>query len=222
MRVRRDAEPASAEERAIAFLTDLPKVHERPGQPAHSGGLNVRLGRVMIDELQKLDSPSIIETGAGSSTLLFMMLGCSSVIAIAPDEKLGRRIYEEAEQRELDASVLTFINDRSERALPKLALDTKTRCQAALIDGNHGWPAVFVDFCYLNMMMDRGSILFVDDVQVYACAQLMLLLQAQPDYEFVRLDGKLATFRKATDKEFLPDFVGEPFIMMNTTGVALG
>ena len=105
---------------------------------------------------------------------------------------------------------------------PSRKLDSKTRCQAAFIDGNHGWPAVFVDFCYLNMMMDRGSILFIDDVQVYACAQLMLLLQAQPEYEFVRLDGKMATFRKATNSEFLPDFVGEPFIMMNTTGVALG
>jgi hypothetical protein len=135
---------------------------------------------------------------------------------------LGRRILEEAKQRDLDAGMLTYINDRSERALPKLALDSKTRCQAAFIDGNHGWPSVFVDFCYLNMMMDRGAILFVDDVHVYARAQLMLLLQAQPEYEFVRLVGKMATGRKATDEAFLPDFVGEPFIMMNTTGVHLG
>jgi hypothetical protein len=135
---------------------------------------------------------------------------------------LGRRIHQEAEDRGLDVNVLTYINDRSERALPRLALEKQTRCQAAFIDGNHGWPSVFVDFCYLNMMMDRGAVLFIDDVHVYACAQLMLLLQAQPEYEFVRLDGKLATFRKATDREFLPDWRGEPFILMNTTGVSLG
>jgi len=217
MRLGRDVE-----KRAVAYLSDLPKMHERGDRPAHSGGLNLRLGKVMIEELQKLDSPTIIETGAGSSTLLFVMLGCSKVISIAPDEKLGRRIHEEGQQLKLDVGVLTYINDRSERALPKLALDDKVRCQAAFIDGNHGWPSVFVDFCYLNMMMDKGAILFVDDVHVYACAQLMLLLQSQPEYEFMRLDGKMATFRKTTQAEFLPDWRGEPFIEMNTTGVSLG
>ena len=84
-----------AEERAVAFLQDLPNLHERGNRPAHSGGLNLRLGRVMIDELSKLSSPSIIETGAGSSSLLFLMPGSSSVTSIAPDAKLGLRIREE-------------------------------------------------------------------------------------------------------------------------------
>lgn len=223
MRAGRDTDPAEIEKRAVAFLQDLPKLHERGDRPAHSGGLNVRLGKVMIEELGKLDAPAMIETGAGASTLLFMMLGCSAVTSIAPDEHLGQGIHAEAKERGLDAGVLTFINDRSERALPRLAMDEKVRCQAAFIDGNHGWPSVFVDFCYLNLMMDKGSILFVDDVHVYACAQLMLLLQAQTaDYELVRLDGKMATFRKVTTGEFLPDWRGEPFIVMNTTGVSLG
>ena len=115
-----------------------------------------------------------------------------------------------------DASALTFVNDRSERALPKMALGGKTQCQAALIDGNHGWPSVFVDFCYLNMMMDRDAILFVDDVHIYACEQLMLLLKSQPEYELLRLDKKMATFRKTSTAKFLPDWRGEPFIMANT------
>src|SRR5262245_32629682 len=180
----------------LAFLKNLPNLHQRGDAPAHSGGLNVELGRVFAEELGRLDSPSIIETGAGCTSLLFLMLGCSSVTSIAPDDALGQRIHEEAVSRGLDASALTFVNDRSERALPKMALGGKTQCQAALIDGNHGWPSVFVDFCYLNMMMDRDAILFVDDVHIYACEQLMLLLKSQPEYELLRLDKKMATFRK--------------------------
>jgi hypothetical protein len=214
--------PRDLADRAVHFLEDLPKVHERGSQPAHSGGLNVRLGKVMIEELQKLDSPSIVETGAGCSTLLFLMLGCPEVTAIAPDPKLGARIQREAKERDLPTAGLRFIDDRSERALPRLALDEQVRCQAGFIDGNHGWPSVFVDFCYLNMMMDEGALLFVDDVHIYACTQLMLLLTAQPDYELVRLDGKMATFRKATSADFLPDWRGEPFIEMNTSGISLG
>lgn len=206
----------------MAFLRDLPDVHERGTAPAHSGGLNPRLGKVIVDELAKLDAPVAIETGAGNSSVLFLMLGCSSVIAIAPDEKLGRRIQQEAGDRGLDVSRLRYIDDRSERALPRLALDEGVRCQVAFIDGNHGWPSVFVDFCYLNLMLDQGGLLFIDDVQIYACSQLMLLLAAQPDYELVRQDGKMATLRKVSAAPFLPDWRGEPFIVMNTTGVILG
>jgi hypothetical protein len=213
----------SGERQVSAFVKNLPKVHERGDRPAHSGGLNPRLAQVMIDEIGKLDgAPRSIETGAGNSTLLFMMLGCSAVTAIAPDEKLGRRIQSEAADRGLDDSVLRFINDRSERALPRLALEEHAECDIGFIDGNHGWPAVFVDFCYLNMMMRRDGLLFVDDVQLYACAQLMLLLREQPEFELVSLVGKMATFRKRTNAEFLPDWRGEPFIVANTTGVILG
>jgi hypothetical protein len=207
---------------AKAFLENLPTVHERGTQPAHSGGLNPRLGQVMVDEIQRLGTPRVIETGAGNSTLLFLMLGCSSVTSIAPDEKLGLRIQKEAADRKIDASALTYINDRSERALPKLAFDG-VQCDAGFIDGNHGWPSVFVDFCYLNMMMGKGAILFIDDVQVYACAQLQLLLRAQEaDFELVSLVGKMATFRKVTPGQFLPDWRGEPFIVANSTGVIPG
>lgn len=214
---------AKREKQAAAFLRDLPNVHERGDTPAHSGGLNPRLGQLMIDEIGRFGSgPRSIETGAGNSTLLFMMLGCSAVTAIAPDERLGRRIHGEAVQRGLDESVLRYINDRSERALPPLALDENARCDIAFIDGNHGWPSVFVDFCYLNMMMERDAVLFVDDVHLYACAQLMLLLREQPEFEQVSVVGKMATFRKRTDARFLPDWRGEPFILTNTSGVIVG
>jgi hypothetical protein len=49
----------------------------------------------------------------------------------------------------------------------------------------------------------------------------MLLLKAQPQYEFVSLVGKMATFTNTTHGEFLPDFRGQPFIMMNNPGVNL-
>ncbi len=176
----------------------------------------------MIDELAKLgDGPRSIETGAGNSTLLFMMLGCSKVTAIAPDPKLGPRIRSEAAERRLDDSVFQYIEDRSEIALPRLALDEHASCEVAFIDGNHGWPSVFVDFCYLNMMMVQDSVLFVDDVQLYSCAQLMLLLREQPEFDFVSLVGKLATFRKRTRSKFLPDWGSEPFVVTNTSLVAL-
>jgi hypothetical protein len=92
--------------------------------------------------------PRVIETGAGNSTILFLMLGCSSVTSIAPDEKLGRRIEKEAADRKIDVGALTYINDRSERALPKLAFDG-VQCDVAFIDhsnqGDDGGSVAVVD-----------------------------------------------------------------------------
>ena len=223
MPIRRANTPEATAQAALKFLKSLPDVHDRPGQPAHSGGLNLRLGRVMVEELQKVGTPSIVETGAGNSSLLVhdarMQHGH---VDRARREARTSHLRGSRSTRSIDTNSFTFINDRSERALPKLAVDEKQKCEAAFIDGNHGWPSVFVDFCYLNMMMGTGAILFVDDVHVYACAQLQLLLMAQPEYEFLRLDGKMATFRKTSDAQFLPDWRYEPFILMNTPGVILG
>lgn len=210
------------QEWAAAFLRDLPKVHERGERPPRVGGLNPRIGQVMIDEVAKLDEgPRSIETGAGNSSLLFMMLGCSHVTAIAPDAKLRHRILSEAAERGLDHRVFRYIEDRSEVALPSLALDEQASCEIALIDGNHGWPTVFVDFCYLNMMLVPDGVLFVDDVHLYSCAQLMLLLKEQAGFELVSVVSKLATFRKRTTARFLPDWRQEPFVATNTSFVAL-
>jgi hypothetical protein len=174
----------------------------------------------MIDEIAKFrNGPRSIETGAGNSTLLFMMLGCSEVTAIAPDPKLGPRIRSEAGARQLDDSVFRFIEDRSEVALPRLALDEQASCEIAFIDGNHGWPSVFVDFCYLNIMMKQDAVLFVDDIQLYSCAQLALLLKEQPEFELVSVVGKMATFRKRTRSRFLPDWGHEPFLVTNTSAL---
>ena len=41
-----------------------------------------------------------------------------------------------------------------------------SRARCRFIDGNHGWPAVFIDFCYLNRMLRPGGLMFIDDVQV--------------------------------------------------------
>jgi hypothetical protein len=102
------------------------------------------------------------------------------------------------------------------------AQPSQTTCEVAFIDGNHGWPSVFVDFCYLNMMMPEGALLFVEGVHVYACEQLLLLLQGQPEFELVSLVEKQATFRKTTKAKFLPDWRGEPFVLANTSGVIIG
>jgi hypothetical protein len=48
------------------------------------------------------------------------------------------------------------------------------------------------------------------------------MLREQPEFEQVSLVGKMATFRKRTNAQFLPDWRGEPSILTNTSGVIVG
>lgn len=202
---------------ARAVIADRPRLHRtRDGSPK-DGGLNPLMGERFIEALEPIDRPRIAETGTGVSTLIFLCLDPAVVISVSPAADVHERTREEATARGIDLAPARFVDNRSEAALPILALVEGVELDAAFIDGNHGWPAVFVDFCYLNRMLRPGGLLFIDDVQVYAVAQLVCLLrQQQPHYEFVRLDGKMATFRKGADLPYLPDWRMEPYITSNT------
>jgi hypothetical protein len=200
---------------ASELLANLPKLHYWRGTE-QVGGLNSRIGDRMIAELARYDSPRVVETGAGATTLLFCCLEPCALTSIEPDAALRDRIFAEAAAREISVAPLRFLCERSEVALPRIAGDDE-RFDVGLIDGCHNWPSVFVDFCYINMMMAAGGTLFVDDVHLYSVSQLYLLLRQQDEFEYVALDDKLATFRKLTDLPFLPDFHRQPYITRNTT-----
>ncbi|MEK6250799.1 MAG: class I SAM-dependent methyltransferase [Actinomycetota bacterium] len=170
----------------------------------------------MITEVSRYESPRVIETGAGATTLLFCCLGPTAVTSIAPDAELHERILAEAAAREISVDPLRYVCERSEVALPQLA-DEGDQFDVGLIDGGHNWPSVFVDFCYINMMMPAGGTLFVDDVHLYSVSQLYLLLRQQEEFEYVTLDDKLATFRKLVWSPFLPEWTEEPYIAQNST-----
>ena len=135
------------------------------------------------------------------STLVFLSLDPASVISISPAPDLHERTREEAIKREIDLAPARFVNDRSETALPLLALVESLEIDAGFIDGNHGWPAVFVDLWYLN----RSCVQAGDDIQIYAIAQMVCFLrQLQPHHQFVGIDSKMATFRRfSTSRTYL-------------------
>jgi hypothetical protein len=202
---------AAAPTAARALLANLPKLHVWEGEE-QVGGLNSVIGERLITEVAGYDSPRVIETGAGATTLLFSCLDPGALVSIAPSAELRDRIFAEATKRQIALTRLFFVCDRSELALPRIAAD-RNRFDIGLIDGSHNWPSVFVDFCYINMMMPAGGTLFVDDVHLYSVSQLFHLLRRQREqFEFIAVDDKMATFRKLVHQEFLPEWHREPYI----------
>jgi hypothetical protein len=203
------------------FLDDLPQLHTWDnGKTWNSGGFGPFHLKGIADVLTLLPGGfNVIETGAGNSTLSFLLLGAQSVVAIAPDQALFDRIYEAAEKRLIDCGPLKPIVAFSEDILPALAAESKLNgvtYDFALIDGGHGWPTVFVDFCYIMAILKPGGYLMIDDIQLFSVKQLARLLNESEEFSLVSSLQKSLIFRKDTKNMRMRDFGAQPYIKRMT------
>lgn len=206
-----------------SLIASPPKFHTWDGGTTwNTGGFDGASLSRLHELVGRFDSPSIIETGAGCSTLAFLLAPATTVTSIATSAALFERIRTwldsagelEARQTHWDARV-----GRSEEVLPRLAADRPNSVDIALIDGGHGWPTVFVDFCYLNHMLRQGGILILDDLQLHSVAELGRLLHMQPGWVIdTEISGKTLAFKKTSDLGYLPDFSGQPYIKLRSSG----
>jgi hypothetical protein len=204
-----------------AYLADLPRLHTWDlGVTWNTGGFYPSQLRRMHQIIRERfrDGARILETGAGNSTITFLFLGPKQLVAIAPSADLRDRILAYCREHEIDASALDFRVERSEIELPAIALgaDGGPEFDVVLLDGGHGWPTVFVDFCYCNAMMRAGSLLLLDDTQLHSVGELSRLLDQQPGFTFKEQLGKLQVWEKDDDQRFLPEHSREPYLIEMT------
>lgn len=193
------------------YLTDLPLLHTWDnGITWNSGGLN----KWILNDLHPFvtEDIDILETGAGNSTVFFLLHKPRRLVSIAPDAELFGRIEMYCDQQNIDRSQLQHHVACSEWILPAMAKDGE-QFDLILIDGGHGWPIVFVDFCYATAMLRQGGLLVIDDTQLHSIKELARMLMRQPEFEFVMRSGKTAWFRKITDSRSLPDWAEQPYIV---------
>ena len=87
-----------------------------------------------------------------------------------------------------------------------------TTIDLALIDGSHGWPTVFVDFCYVYAMLRKGGVVIVDDIQLHSVKELARLLTADTErFHLLKDLGKSLVFEKMKNERFLPDWNDLPY-----------
>lgn len=200
------------------FLSNLPALHSWDGgQTWKSGGFGRRELQALIGLVTEHAGTEarVLETGAGNSTLAFLLAGARSVTSIAPDAALFERIRSYCAEHGIDTARLHERVAYSEDALPGLVADMEAsgeHADIALIDGGHGWPTVFVDFCYMFRALRKGGFLVVDDIQLYSVGELSRFLSEDPHVRLVMRMPKTLVFEKVVEKRYLPDFGGQPYI----------
>jgi hypothetical protein len=142
-----------------------------------------------------------LETGAGSSTIVFAAAGATHE-AVTPDSAEEARIRGACEQLGVDSSSVTFRIGPSHEvlpALPRRALDL------VLVDGAHGFPYPILDWWYLAPRLSVGGLMLLDDAYMPPVGALVDALRAQPSWEVAAAIGhRTVAVRKLSDE--LPHF----------------
>jgi hypothetical protein len=201
-----------------AYLDQIPKLHTwDKGRTWCTGGFGREQLKCLHEFLCTHKVDSVIETGAGNSTITFLLSSATAVTSIAPDPDLFQRIEEYCREHAVPIEKLRKVVGLSQWELPKIAGQARGKVDFALLDGFHGWPIVFLDFYYLNHAVRRGGYLMLDDLQLYSVAELVRFLKEQPGYkEVLNLSNKAMVFRKDASAADIPDFGAQPYIKRQT------
>lgn len=102
---------AKRQEAFEAYLLDIPQLHTwDDGVSWNAGGFGIWHFRAIFDLLQSCPEPvRVLETGAGNSTICFLLAGASRVTSIAPDEALFGRIRAYCASAGIDTAPLETI-----------------------------------------------------------------------------------------------------------------
>lgn len=202
-----------------SYLDNIPLLHTWDnGKTWNTGGFEKMSLRAFYNIIE--EGWHILETGTGNSTITFLYTNPSKLTTIAIDPVLFKRIIDFCENNGIDYSKLQQHIGRSEWILPKIASEiynSDRHIDLALIDGGHGWPTAFVDFCYANAILKKDGYMIVDDIQLHSIKELARLLHNETTRYSLRQNlGKTIIFKKLTDEPFLPDWNDLKYIVEQT------
>jgi hypothetical protein len=136
-----------------------------------------------------------LETGVGYSTIVFAAAGCRHT-AISPDAIEQASVRAWCASHDVAVDAVHFVAAPSQDVVHTLAPDP---VDVILIDGDHAFPAPFIDWYYTVERLRPGGALLIDDTQL-ATGDLLraFLLREEGRWRLERELGKTAVFRRIT------------------------
>ncbi len=148
------------------------------------------------------------ETGLGMTTILLAMLGASHTSVFFGSHE-GAEFTRWADEFGLDLSRVELVRGASRDVLPTLAPRT---LDLYIIDGGHGYPTPQLDWAYGAPWLRQGGVLFVDDTQLWAPAQLDAFLAVDPRWEELARGQKWSAYRRLDEGDVLEDSFDQTFL----------
>jgi predicted O-methyltransferase YrrM len=140
-----------------------------------------------------------IETGSGSSTLLFSNLSNDHLVFTIG----GATSLEKVRKSELlNREVVTFIEGPSQQTLPRYNFHQEF--DAALIDGPHGYPFPDLEYYYIYPRLKPGAVLIVDDINITSIRNMYKVIKADDMFMLLEVVGTTAFFQRTEAATFNP------------------
>jgi predicted O-methyltransferase YrrM len=138
-----------------------------------------------------------LETGVGYSTVVFAAAGCRHT-AISPDGVEHASVREWCTRHSVPLDHARLIAAPSQDVVHGLAPEP---LDVILIDGDHAFPAPFIDWYYTAERLRCGGALLVDDTQLATGTLLRTFLVREEGRWRLECDlGKTAVFRRVTER----------------------
>jgi hypothetical protein len=146
-----------------------------------------------------------LETGLGDSTVVFLSRSARH-IAVGPAAEEAEAITAFCRQHGISTDGFQHCCGTSDRILPNLDIPV---LDIVLIDGQHAFPAPFLDWYYTADRLREGGLLAIDDVGIRTGAVLKEFLVAEPEWELVTDFGRSVVFRRLTSAPVTQKWWGE-------------
>jgi glycosyltransferase involved in cell wall biosynthesis/SAM-dependent methyltransferase len=184
-------------ERKIGELFSAPPaLHMDGGGSLVSWSIDAKMGALIREFVRP--GHVTIETGAGVSTILFLLLGTVHR-SITPDVREVGRILEYCHRQGIPTSNYHPLEGPSERVLPNLPPDLVV--DFALIDGDHGFSGPSIDWYYITSHLATNGIVAVDDVQLWAPRTLADFLDEEDVWQQLLRTDRFAVYRMIAPRE---------------------
>jgi hypothetical protein len=148
-----------------------------------------------------------LETGSGSSTLVFAARGAEHE-AVTPDPAEEERIRAECDRRGISSERVRFLIGPSHEVL--LRWEPRP-LDLVLVDGAHGFPYPVLDWWYAAPHVRVGGLVLLDDAYMPPVRVLVDALRDQPGWEVAAPIGQRTVALQKVSNELPPfDWNGEP------------
>ncbi len=169
------------------------------------------LNRAALERLYELVPPGArtLETGAGLSTIVFALKRARHTV-VSPFRHEHDRIKAWCTDRGVPLDGVTFVARPSQDALPEIGDDP---LDVVLIDGDHAFPAPFIDWYYAARRLVVGGLLIVDDTQVKTGRILRDFLRKEEGRWRVRASLPTTEVFERIGQDLVPDvgWIGQPY-----------
>lgn len=149
-----------------------------------------------------------LETGCGRSTVMFAASGTNHW-CVTPAKGETERVAGFCQEQNISTNRVHFLIGDSQDILPKL--DSSLRLHLVFIDGGHFFPIPCFDWYYAGDHLIPEGLLVVDDVRIPTVRILFDFLQADENWELIRLVGDTAFFRKLKHRRNLHDWLEQNY-----------